>query len=328
MACMIVGGEQRELYRRAAARPRRRLSGIAVRYSAQPRADAPPEGAVPFRPPRRTCSNCDEARQLGLRRGTGRRSSHRDPAGLAAAVGHPRPFDRLHRFRARAWHGRPARSSTATRCSTRSRPALPRAPACRSPATSTTASSSSSPAPLSGSKRSSGRPRPGRQVGAELDELKRLLVEEQGEIRGFLLALRRDRELELADAVAELRALAERLASNGRSNASVSAEGDRRSIPIRLQLDLQQMLREAVANAVRHGGADRIDVGLAVATDRLQMSVADNGSGFAPGQRQGDCRALVAQGAGRARPRLDPRSILRRDRPISCISLPLAGAAA
>ncbi len=46
------------------------------------------------------------------------------------------------------------------------------------------------------------------KVNAELDELKRLLVEEQGEIRGFLLALRRDHELELAEAVAELRALA------------------------------------------------------------------------------------------------------------------------
>jgi signal transduction histidine kinase len=40
------------------------------------------------------------------------------------------------------------------------------------------------------------------------------------------------------------------------------------------------MLREAVANAVRHGGANRIDVGLAVENDRLQVSVADNGSGF------------------------------------------------
>jgi signal transduction histidine kinase len=41
------------------------------------------------------------------------------------------------------------------------------------------------------------------------------------------------------------------------------------------------MLREAVANAVRHGGADRVDVGLAVDDGRLQLRVADNGSGFA-----------------------------------------------
>ena len=51
--------------------------------------------------------------------------------------------------------------------------------------------------------------------------------------------------------------------------------------PIRLQLDLQQLLREAVANAVRHGGAKRIDVGLEVGSGQVQLSVADDGSGFA-----------------------------------------------
>ena len=120
----------------------------------------------------------------------------------------------------------------------------------------------------------------GATIGSELDELKRLLVEEQGEIRGFLLALRRDREVELAEAVAELRALAERLAQQWSVDCNVTAQGEEGSIPIRLQLDLQQMLREAVANAVRHGGAKRVDVGLAVADNRLQLSVADNGSGF------------------------------------------------
>jgi signal transduction histidine kinase len=122
--------------------------------------------------------------------------------------------------------------------------------------------------------------RSGSKVTDELDELKRLLVEEQGEIRGFLLALRRDRELELAEAVAELRALAERLSQQWSIDCRITADGQRGSIPIRLQLDLQQMLREAVANAVRHGGAKRIDVGLALADDRLQLTVADNGRGF------------------------------------------------
>ncbi|MFL6755404.1 MAG: sensor histidine kinase [Sphingomicrobium sp.] len=118
------------------------------------------------------------------------------------------------------------------------------------------------------------------KIGAELDELKRLLVEEQSEIRGFLLALRRDRELDLADAVAELRALAERLSQQWSVDCNVTADSKAGAVPIRLQLDLQQMLREAVANAVRHGGAKRIDVGLAIANHQLQMRVADNGAGF------------------------------------------------
>ena len=117
-----------------------------------------------------------------------------------------------------------------------------------------------------------------------VDELKRLFVEEQGEIRGFVMALRQHRDLELAEAVAELRALAERLGQQWSVDCRVSADGDEVPIPIRLQLDLQQLLREAVANAVRHGGADRIDVGLSVANDQVELSVVDNGSGFANGK--------------------------------------------
>jgi len=125
--------------------------------------------------------------------------------------------------------------------------------------------------------------RSGATIDHQLDELKRLLVEEQGEIRGFVMALRRDRDLELAEAVTELRALADRLSHQWSVDCHITAKGKEGAIPIRLQLDLQQLLREAVANAVRHGGADRIDVGLAVDKDQLRLSVADNGSGFEAG---------------------------------------------
>jgi len=121
----------------------------------------------------------------------------------------------------------------------------------------------------------------GADVDADLDELKRLFVEEQGEIRGYVMALRQHRDLDLAEAVAELRALADRLGSQWSVDCQVHAAGDEVPIPIRLQLDLQQLLREAVANAVRHGGADRIDVDLSVAGGQVQLSVIDNGSGFA-----------------------------------------------
>jgi signal transduction histidine kinase len=120
----------------------------------------------------------------------------------------------------------------------------------------------------------------GSDIGAELEELKRLLIEEQGEIRGFVTALRRDRDVELAESVAELRALAQRLSQQWSVECQISANDGQAAIPIRLHLDLQQLLREAVANAVRHGCADRIDVDIAVETDRLELSVSDNGSGL------------------------------------------------
>ena len=123
----------------------------------------------------------------------------------------------------------------------------------------------------------------GAQVESDLKELKRLLIEEQGEIRTFISALRRDRELELAEAVEELKALAARLGRQWSVDCKVTACEKAASVPIRLQLDLQHLLREAVANAVRHGGASRIHVGIDVEDDRLQLLVKDNGSGFGPG---------------------------------------------
>jgi signal transduction histidine kinase len=131
--------------------------------------------------------------------------------------------------------------------------------------------------------------RPGAAVAAELDELKRLLVEEQGEIRGFVMALRRGRPIELDEAVAELRALADRLGQQWAIDCRVNAEDAHASIPVRLQLDLQQLLREAVANAVRHGHAKSVELGIAVDDDRLKLSVADDGCGFA--KANGDAAA-------------------------------------
>ena len=167
----------------------------------------------------------------------------------------------------------------------------------------------------------------GGKVGNELDELKRLLVEEQGEIRGFLLALRRDRELELADAVAELKLLAERLSQQWSVDCQITAQDSGSSIPIRLQLDLQQMLREAVANAVRHGGADRVDVGLAIEKGHLRLSVVDNGTGFAQanGNKLIEPRSLkerVERANGSLRLVTSPGSTN------IVISVPLAGVAA
>jgi len=124
--------------------------------------------------------------------------------------------------------------------------------------------------------------RGGGAVESDLKELKRLLIEEQGEIRAFVSALRRGRELELAEAVEELKALARRLGRQWSVDCRVDAREDGASIPIRVQLDLQQLLREAVANAVRHGGASRIDVDVGLDDDRLRVEVKDNGRGFSP----------------------------------------------
>jgi len=122
--------------------------------------------------------------------------------------------------------------------------------------------------------------RTGNDVEPDLKELKGLLIEEQGEIRSFVSALRRERGLELTEAVEEFKTLAARLGRQWSIDCRVHAQSADGFIPIRLQLDVQQLLREAVANAVRHGGASEVDVEFGVDDGQLRLAVTDNGSGF------------------------------------------------
>jgi signal transduction histidine kinase len=124
--------------------------------------------------------------------------------------------------------------------------------------------------------------RSGSKVEADLTELKRLLVEEQTELRSFVSALRRDGAIDLAEVVEDLRALAVRLSQQWSIECKVSTVAREAAVPIRVHLDVQQLLREAVANAVRHGGADRVAVSLDVDGDLLKLDVIDNGRGFGP----------------------------------------------
>jgi len=169
--------------------------------------------------------------------------------------------------------------------------------------------------------------RGGADVDKDLADLKGLLVEEQRDLRGFVTALRRDRELKLEESLDELRALAARLGLQWSVKCSVRSNGKQAPIPIRLQLDLEQLLREAVANAVRHGGASKVEVNLAVDGDQLRFDVRDNGSGFAA--LNGD--SPVEPWSLRERVDRAKGSLLlvsRKGRTDISISLPLSGASA
>jgi signal transduction histidine kinase len=168
--------------------------------------------------------------------------------------------------------------------------------------------------------------RTGTDVGNDLDDLKGLLVEEQRDIRGLVTALRRDREFQLAESVDELRALAARLGQQWSVRCSVKADAKRTHIPIRLQFDLEQLLREAVANAVRHGGASKVDVNLAVEGDQLRFDVRDNGSGFASNGGSPVEPWSLRERVDRANGSL--LLVSRRGRTDISISLPLSGASA
>ena len=168
--------------------------------------------------------------------------------------------------------------------------------------------------------------RSGSPVDDDLTELKRLLVEEQTEIRSFVSALRRDRAVELAEVVADLRALALRLSQQWSIDCTVSTLSKEAAIPIRVHLDVQQLLREAVANAVRHGGADHVSVELAVDGDSLKLDVIDNGKGFAANGSSPVEPWSLKERVDRARGSL--MLVSEPGRTDVSISLPLAGAGA
>lgn len=65
-----------------------------------------------------------------------------------------------------------------------------------------------------------------------------------------------------------------------------------------LEERLYLICREALSNAVRHSGADRIDVSAAVSEDILTLSVQDNGHGFDVAARAGTSVEDVDQGIG------------------------------
>lgn len=53
-----------------------------------------------------------------------------------------------------------------------------------------------------------------------------------------------------------------------------------RRVPVPVASCLYRIAQEAIRNAVRHGGAAEVDVGLSTANGTLALSVADNGRGF------------------------------------------------
>jgi signal transduction histidine kinase len=120
----------------------------------------------------------------------------------------------------------------------------------------------------------------GRGLEPELNELKQLVLEEQGELRSFITAMRGGSEIALRDLVRDLQALADRLARHWNVRCDLSATPADTMIPTQLHLDAHQLMREAVANAVRHAGAKSIQIACAAASDTLKLDFVNDGADF------------------------------------------------
>ena len=120
----------------------------------------------------------------------------------------------------------------------------------------------------------------GRALEPELNELKQLMMQEQGELRSFITALRNGPLVEFSGLARDLQALADRLSRQWDVRCEFSAPATEMMVPTRLHLDALQLTREAVANAVRHAEAKSISITLAAVPDELRLEFVNDGAAF------------------------------------------------
>ena len=126
-------------------------------------------------------------------------------------------------------------------------------------------------------KRSEGS---GRPLEPELNELKQLMMQEQNELRSFITALRSGPEVTLRDLSRDLAALAARLSKQWAIDCTFTGDESDLSIPSRLHLDAHQLVREAVANAVRHAGAKSVRIALDANAEALRIDLVNDGTDY------------------------------------------------
>jgi signal transduction histidine kinase len=120
----------------------------------------------------------------------------------------------------------------------------------------------------------------GREIEPELNELKQLMLQEQRELRSFIAALRSGPLVALNDLAKDLQGLAERLSRQWDVRCIFSARPAEMMIPTRLRLDAHHLMREAVANAVRHAEAKSVTIQLAAVSDELLLEFVNDGADF------------------------------------------------
>lgn len=116
------------------------------------------------------------------------------------------------------------------------------------------------------------------ELEAEIDSTKRLAHQAMDELLAVARQLR-PTALDDLGLKAAIAGLAEQVKTPGRS-VCFSAGGDPARLDPDAQLVIYRVSQEALGNAIRHSGADRIEADLTISPERAELTVTDNGSGF------------------------------------------------
>jgi signal transduction histidine kinase len=120
----------------------------------------------------------------------------------------------------------------------------------------------------------------GRDVDGELNELKQLMLQEQRELRSFITSLRSGPLTAFNELAKDLKGLAAHLSRQWDVKCEFVAKPADLMIPTRIRLDAHQLMREAVANAVRHASAGSISVEASARSDGLKLEFINDGTGY------------------------------------------------
>ncbi len=138
------------------------------------------------------------------------------------------------------------------------------------------------------------------------------------------IAMLRAQSVEISDLAKSLERRAADLAAPGVVQVQVTGDGQGRPVPLRTTDAFLHVGLEALANAARHSGADRITITLCHDKERLSLEISDNGVGFA---RDPACQRMGLKGmerrAGMIHAQLQIRS---NENAGTCITLVAASA--
>lgn len=113
-----------------------------------------------------------------------------------------------------------------------------------------------------------------------LADLKDTVMTEQRQLRAFIRGLKTGKPISLHDLSRDCASLCALLSRQWGIDCACACKREVGWISLRTQLDFQHLVREAVANAVRHGAATKVRVAITRQQAQLSLTVVDNGRGF------------------------------------------------
>lgn len=121
----------------------------------------------------------------------------------------------------------------------------------------------------------------GREIEPDIRLLQEELSREQRVLRNFITSLRNGKgSTTRVNIYPGLVDLTDRLSRQWGIRCQLVMPPRTIEAPAPIEHDLHQLIREAVANAVRHGDATSVDLSVAADEEGIHLNVADDGSGF------------------------------------------------